>query len=64
MEVLLLGLIKLFLTIIILIWLFEIVIWAFIVFALITIAIRYVLFFLLRRGEKDELYKITSNRVC
>ena len=60
MEVLLLGLIKLFLTIIILIWLFEIVIWAFIVFALITIAIRMSCF-LLRIGEKDELYKITSN---
>ena len=52
MEVLLLGLIKLFLTVIILIWLFEIVIWAFIVFALITMVVGYILVFIKKRRKK------------
>lgn len=49
MEGLLLGLIKLFFTIIFLVWIFEIVIWAFITFALITIVIGYILAFIRRR---------------
>ena len=49
METLLLGLIKLFFEIIILVWLFEIVIWAFVAFALITIFIGYISAFIRRR---------------
>ena len=50
METLLLGLIKLLFTIIFLVWIFEIVIWAFVAFALITIFIGYISAFI--RGEK------------
>ena len=52
MEVLLLGLIKLFFTIIFLVWIFEIVIWAFIAFALITMVVGYVLVFIKNRRKK------------
>ena len=52
MEVLLLGLIKLFFTIIFLVWIFEIVIWVFISFALITMVVWYILVFIKNRRKK------------
>ena len=52
MEVLLLGLIKLLFTIIFLAWIFEIVIWAFITFALITIVVGYILVFIKKRRKR------------